>query len=172
MTVKSHVLTSTAIFNSVYFLGFLDYGTNAYLFALLGVLIGSVFPDIDEPNSFLGSKVKIVSIPTNFFIGHRTLTHNMLVYIVPMGALWFYDMENTYAKLLINGFLFGAILHILEDSMTNSGVKGAMFPLIRNFSILPYSLRFSTGGIFEKFVFLPLIFILILSQYIFFLKLF
>lgn len=164
MTVKSHVLASITIFNSVYFTAF-NYDSTAYMFILLGVVIGSVFPDIDEPNSFLGSKVKIVSIPTNFFIGHRTLTHNILVYIVPMAVLWFYGMEDSYAKLLLIGFLTGAILHILEDAVTNSGVKGAMFPLVKNFSILPYKLRFSTGGIFERFVFLPLLFILLVVQY-------
>jgi inner membrane protein len=171
MTVKSHVTTSIVVFNTILYFSVANLSLDQfYATLIIGLIIGSMFPDIDEPNSYLGSKFKLISLPTNWIIGHRTLTHNLLFYIVPLVYIIYGNSIDTYYELFLVGFLSGAILHILEDALTNSGVKYAMSPIINKFSIMPFKLRFATGGYFEKYIFLPLIFLTMISQYAFYLK--
>nr|WP_209124484.1 metal-dependent hydrolase [Alkalihalobacillus sp. BA299] len=52
------------------------------------VLIGSIFPDIDKSNSYLGRRTKMISIPLSIIFGHRKFFHSILfvalVYVVGM----------------------------------------------------------------------------------------
>ena len=118
------------------------------------VALGSVFPDIDEPQSFIGKKLPVVSHFLSFSFGHRGLTHfcvfPMLIFSV---FAWFVPNLD-----LLVAFCLGVYLHQVGDMLTNSGIQGYFYPMAseRNIVLLPKLLRFSTGMLFEKFVFLPL----------------
>jgi len=154
MTVKSHVLTSISIgvmLPIMLYPHILD--SNSIYLYIFGVIFGALLPDIDESHSYIGKRLYLISLPLNKLIGHRTLTHNIFIYalIIYLGYHYHYHL------LLITGIAVGAILHILEDSVTKSGVKWALKPILNKFVLLPRPLRFSTGGKFENFVYIPII---------------
>lgn len=168
MTAKSHIVTNfnfallpMLLFPDLIFSG--GYHNQYYLF-LAGVLFGSLFPDIDEPNSSLGRKVWFLSKDINLLIGHRTFTHNILLYLA-IALFSFILMEfEHYEIFFIFGFCLGAIFHILEDSVTNSGVKKAFRPLFENFTLIPSYIKFKTDGNFENFIYIPAVSIMLLLQ--------
>lgn len=168
MTAKSHIVTNfnvallpLSLYPDVIFY---DGFHNQYYLFVAGVLFGSLLPDIDEPNSFLGKRVEFFSKDLNSLIGHRTFTHNILLYLAIMSVSVYFIEPNYYEVFFVLGFCTGAILHIFEDSLTNSGVKNAMKPFIKNFIMMPKSLRFSTNGVFENFIYIPSISILLIVQ--------
>jgi len=154
MTAKSHILTTVNIAgllplilsNEEWWLN-----THEYYYYIAGILFGALFPDIDEEHSYIGRRFYFLSVILNKIIGHRTITHNLFVYIP---FIIYGYMQSSYLSI---GFGVGAILHILEDSVTNSGVKWALAPFFHHFVLLPKQLRFSTNGFFEKGVYIPVI---------------
>lgn len=168
MTAKSHIVTNfnfallpmllspDLIFSSGYH--------NQYYLFLAGVLFGSLFPDIDEPNSSLGKRVEFFSKDLNLLIGHRTLTHNIFLYLT-IAVISVYFIGFEYHELfLVFGFCLGSVFHILEDSITNGGVKKALCPFVKNFTLVPETIRFNTNGKFENFIYIPVVSIILLAQ--------
>lgn len=101
----------------------------------VGVLLGSVLPDIDHPNSFISKKAKITSFFTSKAFKHRTLTHSLLVNIV------FYTLSSLlicrfdlplrhYLTRFLSGLEVGIVSHVLLDMLTIGGV--AIFYPITN----------------------------------------
>ena len=79
MLGRTHIINSIAIVSIPLATGVkIDFN---YILFLLLVAIGSLIPDIDEPNSLLGRKLKFLSYPINIFFGHRTITHNILIFL-------------------------------------------------------------------------------------------
>jgi inner membrane protein len=168
MTAKSHIVTNfniallpLSLYPNVIFND--GFHSQYYIF-VAGVLFGSLLPDIDEPNSFLGKRVEFFSRDLNLLIGHRTLTHNILLYLLVAVVSVYLAKEHYYEFFLIFGFCVGAIFHILEDCLTNSGVKTALQPLTKNFIIVPKSARFSTNGAFENFIYIPIVSTILIVQ--------
>lgn len=138
MTVKSHVtLSMIPVFFAIKY-GFIPSQSDIQTIALLGTFVGSILPDIDEPNSYIGHKLIFFS---EFFkligIKHRTVTHSIFfpLFISILGVIHpiFYFIA------------FGVLMHILEDAITNSGV-----PLLYPISDKRIGIRlFNTGSIFE-----------------------
>lgn len=168
MTAKSHIVTNfnfallpMLLFPDLIFSG--GYHNQYYLF-LAGVLFGSLFPDIDEPNSSLGKKVWFLSKDINLLIGHRTFTHNILLYMA-IALFSFILMEFEHNEIFfLFGFCLGSVFHILEDSITNGGVKKALRPFVKNFTLVPETIRFNTNGKFENFIYIPVVSIILLAQ--------
>ncbi|RDU72360.1 hypothetical protein CQA57_07085 [Helicobacter anseris] len=136
--------------------------TSRSIFYLI-LLFGSVFPDIDEPNSFIGKKFPGISHFLCFSLGHRGFTHFLAFPILFFIVLSFFieNMEYVFA------FCLGIFLHQVGDMLTNSGIKNYFYPIpflkrIERAVLLPKSLRFSTGMLFEKVVFLPLMIVILL----------
>jgi len=171
MTAKNHVATTfvIAITPALFYRERLIYfPTDILILILAGMILGSLLPDIDEENSYIGRKLKFFSSLVNFAIGHRTITHNIFVWC-------FVFAYGYYMKIwFLVGVSIGSVLHILEDSATNNGVKWALKPIARRFAILPKHMRFKTDGNFENYIYTPLIIILLVSEtiymFIYFLK--
>lgn len=121
---------------------------------LFACLFGSVFLDIDHPNSFIGRRMKVTSFVVHHTLGHRGFTHSLLFVF---GASFF-----SYLLLLIVfshvgsflfvahsfsfGFFLGMVSHLLLDMMTKSGV-----PLLHPFSKKRYSISpIKTGSVGES----------------------
>ena len=112
--------------------------------AVTGALVGGIaalLPDIDHPGSKLGRRVPVLPTVINKLVGHRTLTHSILVLIILTGMLFF------IAPVFITiAFFVGYLSHLILDSFTVSGV-----PFLYPFKKRNYGLRFCyTQGIFEK----------------------
>lgn len=79
------------------------------------VALGTALPDIDHPQSTLGSRVKWLSWPIRFIFGHRTITHSVLAIIAVVWASIEYPPFMPVA--------FGFVFHLVGDYFTVSGLK-------------------------------------------------
>ncbi|MBU1711452.1 MAG: metal-dependent hydrolase [Proteobacteria bacterium] len=172
MTAKGHILTSG--FSVFLPLAFLN--SNKDLFAisifefipidneldmliiLLSVYFGSLLPDIDEPESRIGRKFPIVSNVIKSIFGHRGITHTLafpLLFIVL--SIYFESLRYLFA-----GIALGVINHILGDMLTKGGIKNIFFPFLKGntYGLLPKDFRFYTNSAFERFIILPVLFVM------------
>jgi len=133
----------------------------------LGISFGSLFPDIDEPNSKI-SRSSIFSFLFSWFIRllgtkHRGITHKF-IFIVDMlfilGFLYFYNFNNNVFFIFSSAFLFGIFAHHLGDMLSGSGRnKGGIYDYFYPFTgnkivtIFPRFLRCKIGGLKEYLYF-------------------
>lgn len=105
-----------------------------------GLVLGSLIPDIDHPNSAVSRKVPIVPGIISSLFGHRTFFHSLLfVALVAAGLFSFIPF------MLYLGFLIGIVSHLIGDMMTVRGIK--LFYPFGDFISFP--IVFKTGGIVE-----------------------
>jgi inner membrane protein len=148
MTVKSHILLSfvpLVVAVKKHLLPLDD--TELIINAGIGTFIGAILPDIDEPNSYIGRKLKVISKVLRLFkIKHRTYTHSLFF---PLLILFLGKIHPIFYFIA-----FGVFMHIIEDFLTNGGVP-IFYPFIKQrFS----ANMFITGGrgeyIFTLFILL------------------
>ena len=146
MTAKGHMaLASAATLSYLYVDNGLISTLPYFEFFLLAILFGSLFPDIDEPESYIGNKLKVVSIVMSSLFKHRTFTHYLILPLLLILVGFFY-VDNVFNKVTILGFAIGILLHDAGDMFTKSGIKGFLWPIFPNtkIALLPYFLRFKT----------------------------
>ena len=118
---------------------------------IAAVLVGSLTPDVDHPESLLGRRLKFISVPLHFLQGDkkflpwredthsRGITHSIWVLV----ACW-YLLTSPFPVAV--AFSFGFVAHLIGDALTPAGVA-LLWPLpvkIRS------PLTFSTGGVMEN----------------------
>lgn len=108
--------------------------------AVLFVLLGSIFPDIDEQHSRLGKLFPMIS----FLFRHRGLFHSIFL------AVAITVLVSLLATHYAFAFLVGYIAHILLDAMTPQGVR----PFWPSQARLRGFVR--TGGVLEGVFFVAL----------------
>lgn len=123
-----------------------------------GVLIGSLLPDIDEPNSSIGRKTIGISNIINVFFGHRGITHSILFIALIAIAMLF--VANNEMKLMIAGLVAGVIAHIIGDALTKERLYNVFYPARMQFSLLPEGMRFHVNGLIENLFVIPLLIVL------------
>lgn len=123
--------------------------------------IGALLPDIDNAHSTLGHKLGWVSRGIQRLAGHRTLFHSLLG--LALGSLLALGLERLVSFLLAqHGYivsadvvegshlvffavLFGCIMHIATDAMTEGGVP-LLWPMRKRYGFPPNPhWRFKTG---------------------------
>ncbi len=174
MTAKSHTTTTLAIgILPIYFYGYeILYIFDYLAIYLIGLVVGSLLPDIEESHSYIGRKAVWLSSRLNKAIGHRKITHRITVYIPIFFISYYMSLNsNSYVYIFLIGFSLGSILHSLEDCLTDGGVSEAMKPFIKNFVLLKREWRFNTNGKFENFIYYPIISIIFLTEVAFYLRL-
>ena len=99
---------------------------------ILGGLLGGIFPDIDNPNSYMGR----LSAPVSSVIGfineklgktgsnHRGILHDPTVYIVGL------ILSYLYFSPLV-GFFIGCLSHLFLDLFNPKGIPFFIFKRIR-----------------------------------------
>lgn len=168
MLYKTHILFGVTILETVLLFDIIDLdfinGINSSLF-----LLGCLLPDIDNPKSFLGHRIRIISLTVNKIFGHRGFTHwlifPMLIYVVT-----FFSYNRYHVEILF--LCFGVITHQVGDMMTNTGIDNYFFPFIffklrYKTVILPEKLRFKTGSNIEIFFVFPLFMLLSILMFLF-----
>lgn len=163
MMKKTHVLTSlTAGLALVHFTAI-----DPTMGLFLGVAAGSVLPDIDEPQSYIGRKTSVevfnkrvgLSSVIKKIFGHRGFTHSLLAtalvfipYVVMLGYMAGNEanglIENFVVQVLM-GLGFGYLFHILGDLFSKSGVPLFM-PFTKKKIAIPL---YVTKGLREKIIF-------------------
>jgi len=127
-------------------------------------IFGSILPDIDESESYIGKRFYAFSIVISSILKHRTFTHYLLLPVIIFFMSFF--IVNPYMKIFIYGLSLGIVMHDIGDMLTKGGINGFFFPFFPNtkIAILPKQLRFYTNSITEYIVivFLVLINFLIL----------
>lgn len=118
------------------------------------VLLGSLLPDLDTPNSKLGRKLLPISLLLSLFVKHRTATHSMLfVVIVGIGSSLLCSILGL-SQFYAFGLVIGTISHIAGDWLTNRGVP-LLYPFMKKRFKAPVT--FSTGSLRERGVFYLLV---------------
>lgn len=104
-------------------------GTKVILGAtfIFGSYIGSIIPDIDHPNSFIGKRLKIISHITNKTFGHRGFIHSPLSLLIYTLSVMLLSVKfDGFAQILYYQFAMGSSLgffsHLLLDSLTVGGI--------------------------------------------------
>jgi membrane-bound metal-dependent hydrolase YbcI (DUF457 family) len=125
------------------------------------VALGAILPDIDNAQSTIGRKFGWISKEIQHIAGHRTFFHSLLGLL--LGSLLAIGLEQLVVFLLSQrGFtfpaqfvekshlvfvavLFGCILHIAADGLTEGGVP-LLWPYHKRFGFPPNPhWRFRTG---------------------------
>jgi inner membrane protein len=150
LTAKGHVLLALPF--AIEGLNYFGIRSLDGIWLTITIVVGALFPDIDEPKSYIGRRFWFMSWPIKLLskimppLKHRGLTH---LFFVPlsMGIIAHY-FENIW----LGGFALGWFLHTVGDLITVGGIQGYLFPFWSNkkMVLLPDSMRFYTGGIVEK----------------------
>lgn len=115
------------------------------------VVAGSLFPDIDEPGSYIGRKLWFLAWPIKILaqfipiFRHRGATHFLILPLLLMITSYF------IGSLILTAFAIGWIAHTVGDMLTVTGIRGYLYPILPNSRIrlLPEPVAFQTGGIIE-----------------------
>ena len=91
--------------------------TNKYIFISL-VVLGSLLPDIDCPNSKISKKAKTLSKAIHALFGHRGFFHTIF-----MGAIVYLVIIYLTSKIYATPILIGFISHLIADGFTKSGIN-------------------------------------------------
>lgn len=97
-------------------------------------LVSSLMPDIDNPNSYMGHKNKVVSNTLNMTVGHRGVTHTPLAMIVVSSIVYLIlsKVVPNYAIYYAIGSLIGYGSHLLLDMLTPKGIM-LFYPLSKKY---------------------------------------
>ncbi len=124
------------------------------------VVLGSLFPDLDEKGSFLSRRVYVVSLLISQFTEHRGITHTLLAlpiyFFIAFVVMHLGGASLFFSTIIALGFMIGCLIHLLMDSATRSGVAIFLPFSKKRYYILSKSYRVFTGGKLEKFAILPL----------------
>ena len=155
MTAKGHMTLATTValisFNTLPYFLLLSFKKLGIIY--FSAIIGSIFPDIDEENSYIGRRLPLFSIITSSIFKHRTLTHYLILPLIIAIAGLFTSGLN---QLICFSFAFGILMHDVGDMLTKGGINGFFFPLFSNakIALLPRALRFYTNSIAEYMIIL------------------
>lgn len=108
---------------------------------ILGSTIGSCLPDIDEPNSHIGNKVKPVSVIIKHTAGHRQAFHSPAIWMIILMVLgliaYRYGANYSFIYSGLLGLGIGIGSHLLLDMLTIGGIP-LLYPITsKKFHLLP-----------------------------------
>jgi len=161
MTYKTHTTMAFAICfapvllpEQLNFIQYIDISLFPYIF--LTIFLFSLFPDLDEPNSYLSRKPpwNIFSLIISSFTDHRGVTHRFLAIFIPPLIMFFilYSINkvDTFWPLILFSFIAYSA-HLIGDGFTIGGLKRFFYPFSKKtIWFLPKSLRFKTNSFTEK----------------------
>jgi inner membrane protein len=113
---------------------------------------GALLPDIDNARSTLGYRFGIISKSIQKIAGHRTIFHSLLglclgsllaigleqviIYLLSQRGLALPASLISASHLVFFGVLFGCIMHIAADALTQGGVP-LLWPMRKRFGFPP-----------------------------------
>lgn len=125
--------------------------------ALVPMMVGAIsalLPDIDSPYSYVGNRLLPASWILKLTVGHRGLFHSILA-AAAVAALTLLIPQSLLPKaLMFKAVFFGYLSHVMLDCL--SGGTYLFYPLPARVSIP----LFHTGGVIEKLVAMPTLFLI------------
>ena len=88
-------------------------------YSSLAASLGGLLPDIDHPESVVGRRVRLISVPLSAIFGHRGFTHSLLA-VALIGLL--VTQVPLYGQSWWVPICVGYLSHILGDALSASGV--------------------------------------------------
>jgi len=152
MKNQTHLLFAI-LFGIVYFEHFYAPNQKTAIIFSVGLLIGYLLPDIDEPKSTLSQKIPIIPSIISLFTKHRGIFHTLWIPILFYGASFIFPLPFFFTGLAI-----GYVSHLTADMLTVSGIR-PFYPLTR----LKIKGRVKTGSFLEKILFLAIISYILLT---------
>jgi inner membrane protein len=126
-------------------------------FYLFGIVLGSLLPDVDEPNSYIGKKLPFISKPLRKAgLKHRTFTHSVFFPLLFLPLGYFFNPFFYFVS-------FGILMHLIGDYLTNTGI-----PVFYPFSKKRVGAKLFNTGETGEFVFISLTVLLSVVYLIFF----
>ena len=127
--------------------------------AIVCAIIGSVLPDVDSPNSYIGRVLPYASIPIERQWGHRTITHSLLCLLALSVMIW---PLLIWQPACYSAVLLGYMSHIVADCATKSGVP--LFYPHPAACVFPGSAKYriKTGSIGERYLLIGLLLMLLI----------
>lgn len=107
--------------------------------------LGSLLPDIDEPQSLIGRRLGFIAWPIKLVFGHRGFTHSLAALALALAALAGAAGAGLLAPALAAALWVGYAGHLAGDGLTTSGVP--LFWPAQGRVRAP--LTFATGGAVE-----------------------
>jgi len=125
-------------------------------FILLTIFLFSLFPDLDEPNSYLSKRMPwiIFSLIISKFTVHRGVTHRLIATITApilmYGLLYSINKLDSYMILIYFSWI-AYTAHLIGDGFTKGGLRRFYYPLSKStIWFLPKPMRFKTGSFVES----------------------
>lgn len=129
--------------------------------AVAALSIGAVFPDIDEPNSWIGCRTRGISDLLNTVFGHRGITHSLMGVILVFLTILLMISILGFSFVVGMYFTLGYLLHLIGDSFSKSGVKWLLPFSDQSFQSGLGVIYYRTGSLVENIIFLSSVAILI-----------
>lgn len=155
MTHKTHVVFSTNAFllPALGYVYFANKPLDMDIFnpLMAGVVLGSLLPDIDEPQSYIGKRTIFISNILKMVFGHRGATHYLIAPLsILIGSIFVYQYNTLYGYF-VAGVAYGYLFHLFGDMLTISGIRRFFFPFGKNtsYGLVPKRFRFYTNSIKE-----------------------
>lgn len=143
MRYKTHIVTSVTLAAGVSKLFSIPF-TIGYV---AGVTVGSLLPDIDEPNSYIGRRSFGIARLVKKVFGHRGFTHSLLCWFTLTVCCF------IFPSLFTAGISLGYFFHIVEDLFSVQGVP-LFSPIQKNRQRLPVFMTYRTSSATEFFILL------------------
>ncbi|HAT4337588.1 TPA: metal-dependent hydrolase [Clostridium perfringens] len=138
MLYKTHLSTSLNVAIPALYLS-----NELSILTLTGVGLGSLLPDLDTPNSFIGRRLNIISYPLSKIFKHRGFLHSITPVIL------IFILGIFLKSLFIKSIALGYLLHLVGDTFSESGIKWFL-PFYNKDIKMPLGiLRYRTGGLKE-----------------------
>jgi inner membrane protein len=138
MKAKTHL--AFGFFSGIALMNFVNIGNKYVFFGFL--LLGSLLPDIDTPNSKISRKIPVIPRILSIFAKHRGIFHSVFLAAAFAAIVWMFS--KTYGLALFAGYFS----HLLIDGFTKSGVN-----LLHPISQLRIAGPIETGKIWEWVLF-------------------
>lgn len=122
---------------------------------MLGVIIGTLLPDIDTKKSTINN-ILIITKPISNIFSHRGFTHSIIGFIIVIYVSCFIDVCFSLSGISV-GITIGYFCHLITDMSTPMGIK-LFWPLNRFFKIPFVSYSQTISKIFWIILFLFIIF--------------
>lgn len=91
---------------------------------------GSLLPDIDHPQSWVGRRSRPISTVVSSMLGHRGITHSAIAVIVLVSLL----LYGGYSRAISSALAVGYLSHLATDMLTPRGLRLA-WPLRKTWSL-------------------------------------
>jgi inner membrane protein len=91
---------------------------------------GSLLPDIDHPQSWVGRRVRAISRPLAATMSHRGVTHSLLAVVASFLLL----RSHGFSRAVVVPVVVGYLSHLVADLVTPGGLRLA-WPLRQRYAI-------------------------------------